>query len=207
MKAPPPMLARRAALGAIELSSIARGIVVLDQMQKRAETEVVTNRTLSPGRYLIAISGSVAEVEESMAIALFTAAEDKVDHVTLPDPARDLLRALNTELEHVLQESLLIVETSTVSALLLGADRAVKEAEVQLLELRLGAGLTGKGVFTLTGPLHMVEASKAAIQGAVGPDRLVRIELIAQPHPDLPERLLEAERVWVRGTKKKKKKV
>lgn len=205
MKAPPPFTAKRAALGAIELASIARGVVVLDQMQKRAETDIVANRTLSPGRYFIAISGTVAEVEESMAIAVEIAGEDRVDHLILADPARELRKALVSELEFVLEESLAIVETLSVCSLLLAADRAVKEAEVKLLELRLGAGLTGKGVFTLTGPLHMVEAAKAAIEAALDGGRLLRIELIAQPHPDLPERLLEAERVWVRGANPRKR--
>lgn len=194
-----PLEVRRPALGSIELASIARGIVVLDQMAKRAETTIVASRTVSPGRYWILVSGEVAEVEEAMTAARATAAEDVVDSLVLADPSDVLRAALASELELTLDESLAIVETLTLSSALLGLDRAVKDAGVRPIELRLGAGLTGKGVFTLTGPLHLIEAARDVITGVLDGPKLVRIELIARPHPDLPSRLLEAEATWVRG--------
>jgi len=196
---PAPLQILRPALGCIELASIARGIVVLDQMAKRAETTLVAHRTLSPGRYLILVSGNVAEVEEALDAARATAKEDLVDMLFLADPSDEIRGALASSLPGGLDESLAIIETATVSSALLGVDRAVKESGVRLLELRLGAGLTGKGVFTLTGPLHMIEAARDAIHRAVDPLRIVRIEVIARPHPDLPEHLLEAETPWPRG--------
>ncbi|MCC7382643.1 MAG: BMC domain-containing protein [Deltaproteobacteria bacterium] len=199
----PPLRVDRPALGAVELASVARGIVVLDQMVKRAETTVLRAATHSPGRYLILITGAEAEVEEAMAAALATAGEDRVDHLILYDPAEALRAALASELEVALGESLAIVETTTLSAALLAADRAVKESEVSLLELRLGAGLSGKGVFTLTGSLPMIEAAQAVIIARIPESSLVRVEVIAQPHPDLPRRLLEAEKPWVRGPKER----
>lgn len=195
---PDELLATRPAVAALELASIARGVVVLDQMAKRAETTIVAARTLSPGRYLIVLSGSVAEIEEALQAGLATAKEDRVDQVILRDPHPALRDALASRLEQTLEESLAIVETGTVCAALFGADRALKGSEVRLLELRLGAGLSGKGVFTLTGALHMIEAAREVVVEALA-ERLVRLELIAQPHPDLPARLLEAEQALVRG--------
>lgn len=199
MSTPPPLAVRRPALGSLELASIARGIVVLDQMAKRAETTIVANRTISPGRYWVLISGEVAEVEEAMAAAREAAKEDLVDALVLADPSDELRAALASELVVALDESLAIVETLTLAGAILGLDRAVKDAGVRPIELRLGAGLTGKGVFTLTGPLHLIEAARDVITQVVESSRLVRVEIIAQPHPDLPGRLLEAESPWVRG--------
>jgi microcompartment protein CcmL/EutN len=196
---PDPLIARGAAVAVLEVASIARGVVALDQMAKRAETAIMAARTISPGRYLILLSGGVAEVEEAMTAGAEAAEGDKVDELILRDPARELLEGLAGRLPARLGESLLIAETSTVSASLSGAERALKDAEVHLLELRLGAGLSGKGVFSLTGALHMVEAAEESIRGAVAAANLVRIELIASPHPDLPSRLLGAEGAWVRG--------
>lgn len=194
-----PLLATRPAVSAMELASIARGVVVLDQMHKRAETTVVAAQTLSPGRYLILLSGSVAEIEEAMDAGIETAGEDLVDHVLIRDPHAGLRDALASRLRVQLGESLLIIETTTVSATLLAADRTLKEADVELLELRLGAGLSGKGVFTLTGALHMIEAAQDVVTHALSEARVVRTELIAQPHPDLPQHLLGAEQPLVRG--------
>lgn len=193
-----PLDAEGDAIAALELETVARGVVVLDQMAKRAETTLVAARTLSPGRYLIVVTAPVAEIEEAMAAALDAAGEDLTDHVLLRVPAPALRDALAHRLTPALAESLLIVETRTVSALLEAADRLLKEAEVGLIELRLGAGLSGKGVLTATGALHMTEAARDAAEATAG-DRLVRTELIAQPHPDLPQYLLDAEPAGPRG--------
>jgi microcompartment protein CcmL/EutN len=198
-RAADPLRAERPALAAMELASVARGIVVLDQMAKRAETSIVAARTLSPGRYLIVLSGALAEIEEAMDAARETAAEDRVDEVLLADPHDGVRDALAGDTIPELGESLAIAELLDVCATLLAADRALKEADVRLLELRLGAGLSGKGVFTLTGALHMVQAAVEVIEAVLTPPRIVRIELIAQPHPDLPRHLLGAEPARVRG--------
>lgn len=189
------------AIAACELATVARGVVVLDQMAKRAETTIVAARTTSPGRYLIIVSAPVAEIEEAMDAAQTTAAEDGVDQVLLRRPADELRAALQDQLDPHFEESLLIVETTTICGVLLAADRALKEAEVHLVELRLGAGLSGKGVMTLTGPLHFVEAARDVVQEVLSEARLVRLELIAQPHPDLPTYLLGAEQASPRGPK------
>ena len=194
-----PLEVTREALAAYELATIARGVVVLDQMAKRAATTLVAARTLSPGRYLIVVSAPVAEIEEAMDAADRAAQEDRVDRVILRDPAPALREALGQRLTPRFGASLLIVETSTVCALLLAADRTLKEAEVELVELRLGAGLSGKGVMTLTGDLPMIQAAEEVVHDALEPARIVRTELIAQPHPDLPLLLLEAEPAAPRG--------
>ncbi len=193
-----PLLVERDALGLIELASIARGVVVLDQMAKRAETTIVAARTLSPGRYLIIISGAVAEVEEAMDAGLIAASDERVGDLIIHDPHPGLRAALASRLEVPLDESMAIVETRTIASVMLAVDRVLKETDVALLELRLGAGLSGKGVFTITGPLHMIEAAREVAEAAAA-DACLHIEVIAQPHPDLPQHLLGAERPTVRG--------
>jgi len=196
---PTPLEASGEAVAAYELATVARGVVVLDQMAKRAATTLVAARTLSPGRYFILLTAPVAEIEEAMDAADRVADDDRVDRVILRDPPPALRAALAQTLEPRFGESLLIVETSTVCALLLAADRTLKEAEVALVELRLGAGLSGKGVMTLTGDLPMVQAAKEVVHEALEPGRIIRTELIAQPHPDLPTLLLGAEPALPRG--------
>lgn len=194
-----PLLASRPAIACLELATIARGIVVLDQMAKRAETTIVAARTISPGRYLIVLSGNVAEIEEAVEAGLEVAKEDLVDHVIIRDPADGLRAALASTPEPVLGESLAIVETATVTTALLAADRTLKGAEVRLLELRLGSGLAGKGLFTLTGDLDMIQGARDVLEVSVPIERIIRVELIAQPHPDLPRHLLGAEHAVTRG--------
>jgi microcompartment protein CcmL/EutN len=187
------------AIATLETASIARGVVALDQMAKRAKTSIVAARSFSPGRYLILLSGPVGEVEEALAAGLDAALEDRVDDLILRDPAPLLIHALGETLEPGFDESLLFVETTTLSSALLALDRALKDAEVRPLELRLGSGLSGKGIFSLTGALHMIGAAEDSIRASIPEGKIVRIERIAQPHPDLPGHLLGAEGAFVRG--------
>ena len=55
------------ALALIDFSSIAVGIESADAMVKRAQLEVIRTGTVQPGRYLVLIGGTVAEVQESLA--------------------------------------------------------------------------------------------------------------------------------------------
>jgi microcompartment protein CcmL/EutN len=182
-------------LAALETSTVARGVVVLDQMLKRADVEILAHRTLSPGRYLILVAGGEAEVEEAVDAGARAIGEDRVDGVTLWAPHRELAAALglaDPPSPAPPRDALALVETTTVCAALHAADRCLKELDTHLLELRLGAGLSGKGAFTHTGPLDAVEACVALLEGLLGP-RLIRVEVIPQPHDDLPRALLEAE--------------
>ncbi|MBI2503150.1 MAG: BMC domain-containing protein [Candidatus Latescibacteria bacterium] len=58
---------KRTAIGLIELSSIAAGFAVADVLLKAAMVELLINRTICSGKYLILIGGEVAAVEASLA--------------------------------------------------------------------------------------------------------------------------------------------
>lgn len=195
-----PIESREGALGVLETASVARGVVALDAMIKRVEIDILVAQTISPGRYLILIAGPEANVEEALAAAQEAAQDDCVDSLLLWDPSPHLREALAVRGRGLRGESLAVVETSTVSAGLRAADRCLKALESTLLELRLGAGLDGKTIFTLTGPLHMLSGAMDEVAACVG-ERLVRFELIAQPHPELPQKLLGAETPEPRGTR------
>jgi microcompartment protein CcmL/EutN len=59
---------------------------------------------------------------------------------------------------------------------------------VTVRDVRFAVDLAGKAYFTLTGELDAIEAAAAAA-GAAAAARLVGLEVIAQPAPDLRGRL------------------
>ncbi len=179
-------------LGAFETATVARGVVALDALLKRAPLAVLAARTVSPGRYLVLVHGGEAEVEEGLGAAVDGAGEDLVDQVVLYDPHPGLAAALRRAGPTPVRDALGVIETATVAAALHGADRALKELGLQLTGLRLGSGLTGKGVFIVTGPLDAVDALPDFLPSLLD-RRLLRLELVRQPHPDLPAALLDAE--------------
>src|SRR5687767_5695139 len=71
------------ALGLLELSSIARGVVVDDAALKRAPAVLLSSRTLSGGKHLVILEGDVASVGEAIAAGAAAAGDKLLDRVEL----------------------------------------------------------------------------------------------------------------------------
>jgi microcompartment protein CcmL/EutN len=180
------------ALALVELSSIARGVVVADAMVKKAPVRIVQTRPISPGKHLIVVDGEVAEVDEALAAGLAAGAGTVVDRLFLPNAhaaLASLLAGHTSKPPGGRHDAVAVFESYSVSAAVLAADAAAKAADVTLLELRLGMHIGGKGVFTLTGELHSVEAAIEAARAAVEPALVFEVQIVAFPHADLATRL------------------
>ena len=172
------------ALGLIETSSVARGIVVADAMVKKAPVRLVLARTISPGKHLVLVTGPVADVGEAMKIGFDVAAHTFVDRLELAQVAQPLLDAVGGKVMRPAR-SVGIFETFSVSSALLAADAACKAAEVGICILRLGDGLGGKAYFVLDGEQSDVEAALAAAEGVTATGMMLERQLIPNPHDDL----------------------
>ncbi len=184
------MTAFHPAIGLIEVSSLARGLVVTDAVVKKAAVTLLASHPIAPGRYLTLFWGTVAEVEESFAAGEDVGREVLVDSLFLPGAHDQVITALNggRESQPVI-DALGIIETFSVTGALLSADAACKAAEVELLEIRLAHGLGGKGLWIVTGALHDVEAAVEAGEGILAREVMVRTEIIPRPHPDMLDHL------------------
>jgi microcompartment protein CcmL/EutN len=185
---------RGPALGLLELSLVARGVVTADAMLKRAEVELVASRIVSGGKHLVIVAGGVEEIGEAMAVGRATAASALVDQLELPFLHPPIWRLLAEPVHPTVWAdgpagAAAIVETSTVCAAIHAADAAGKAAPVALRDMRLAAGFSGKAFFTMTGDLSDVEAAAAAARAAASA-RLLGIEIIPAPAAELVGRLL-----------------
>lgn len=174
------------ALALLEFSSIAAGIQSADAMVKRAALDVIRAGTVQPGRFLVLIGGAVAEVEESLKAGLETTPDALTDHIFLPGVHAEVVRALSGGRPSTLrQDALGIVETYTVPAAILAADKGVKGAEVGLLEVRLADGLGGKGLVLFTGKVSDIEAALEIVEGSLRAEQRVRQVVIPQLHDEI----------------------
>ena len=73
------------AIALIELSSIAKGILAVDAMLKCAPISLIKSGTVSKGKFLILIGGSVASVELAFKEGIKKGDSTVVDCVHLPD--------------------------------------------------------------------------------------------------------------------------
>jgi len=173
------------ALALIEVSSIARGVVVSDACLKKAAVTLLASRPISPGRYITLFWGSVAEVQESFDEGVRVSGDTLVDKLFLPGAHHSLLEAITEVGKLPAIGALGIVETFTVASTLLSADAACKAADARLLEVRLATGMGGKSYYMVTGELHDVEAATEAGAGQLSQSQLLRVEVIPRPAPDL----------------------
>lgn len=152
------------AIALVEFGSIAAGMFAADKMVKRAPVELLHAGTVQPGKYLVLVGGGTAEVEESHRAGLQAASSDVVDDVFLPDVHPQVVQSLDGERTFNGIASFVVLETSTVAAILRATDAAVKCAQVELAEMRVGNGLHGRGLAILTGELTDVEAAAEIAQ-------------------------------------------
>jgi microcompartment protein CcmL/EutN len=173
------------AIGMIETNSIARGIVVHDVMLKKAKIEVVQSNSICPGKYIVLIAGDEGDVDEAMKEGLAKGSEAVVDSLFIPNVRHEIFPAMVGANQEIGVDSLVIVETFSVSSAILLSDIALKRNNVTLLDLRLAQGLGGKAFFLMTGPLFEVEETAKHLAEEAEPGMLTNIEVIARPHEGL----------------------
>jgi len=176
----------------VELTSIARGIRMCDEMAKRADIRVLEAVTICPGKYLVVIAGEVEQVEQSYNRGLEVAGVAAVDQLFLPNAHPQLIPAIEAIGQVTDVDAAGVVETFAAASGILAADAACKRAEIHLLELRLARGIGGKAFFTLTGEQADVESAVEAAEEILGHESgmLLRTEVIPRPHPQLVRWLL-----------------
>jgi len=187
------------ALAIIDFDSVAAGIEAADAMAKRAQIDVLRAGTVQPGRYLVLIGGTVADVEESLSAGIEVGSNAVLDHVFLAHVHPEVVSAIAGGRVPGVRDALGVVETATVASVIRAADAGVKGADVRLVEVRLADGLGGKGVVLFAG---MVADVEAAVEIGIGtleaPDLLVRHVVIPQLHHTLWENVSDATRFTAR---------
>ncbi|MBN7774557.1 BMC domain-containing protein [Clostridium aminobutyricum] len=170
------------AIGMVEFTSIARGIYAADQMVKISEVEIVTASSVCPGKYIAIVHGDVASVEDSVRVGEREAGEFWVDSIVIPNVSPLVFPAITGATMPDEVQALGIMESFSLSTMVIAADAILKAAELQPLELRLGNGLGGKAYFTFTGDVAAVETGVEAGK-AIAEEKglLVNAEVIPSP--------------------------
>jgi len=182
-------------IGVQEYSSIAVGFLALDAIVKAAPVSILATRIVTPGKFIVLFTGDVASVEASLTAGKDSCEEDLLDELFIPNLDRKVIPAIAGPVSVQEWDALGIIESLSVTAGIVAADLAAKEAEVRIPEIRLAGGMGGKSTIKVMGRLEDVEASLAAGAGYVqGKGLLCRQVLIPRPHPDIWGHLLKAER-------------
>ncbi len=169
------------AVGMVELSKIYKGYDVCDKMMKAADVTLLRSMSICPGKHIIIYSGDTGAVETSLKTGMEVGGEDVVNTFFLPNIHPSVVEILKRKDAPHKDNALGILEFRTVAAAIEGADAAVKAADVHLIQIRIGQGIGGKGVFIIEGEVSAVQsAAKAAdikVKGLLG--------ITVIPNPDI----------------------
>jgi microcompartment protein CcmL/EutN len=189
------------ALALVEFSSIAGGILAADAMIKKAPINVIKTGTVQPGKYLVLIGGSVADVEESLAAGEMVGERHLLDTIFLPDVHPEVVESIGGGRVPDANDAVGVIETTTVSAAIHAADAGIKGAYVHLIEVRLADGLGGKGITLFSGLVADVEAAvEIGSEALSDPKLLVETVVIPKLHPEMWANLSDATRFMTRVT-------
>ncbi len=181
------------AIAVFEFDSIALGTHAADAMVKRAPIDIFRVGTVHPGKYVVLIGGSVAAVEESRSEGLRVGGHAIRTEIFLPDVHLQVYEAVGRKRRPNTGDALAILESASIPLTIAGADKAVKTAEITIVEIRLGDGLGGKGVTHLAGAVHDVNAAvEAALAAATALGGSICHTVIPIQHDDLRERINHA---------------
>jgi len=147
------------ALALLELESVAVGIRVTDAMVKRAPIAQLKFGTVHPGHFLVLVGGSVASVEEAFDAGLAAGGPRIRDCIFLPDVHPSVYRSAHGERNECRNDTVGILETTSVAGLLGAADAAVKGTDVSIVELRMADDLGGKAFVIFTGELAEIQSA------------------------------------------------
>lgn len=173
-------------IGFLELNSIVKGIKAADVMLKAADVRLIAAKPSCPGKYNVLISGEVAAVQAAIDAGEAAARSNVVDRIVIPRVHQQVIEAINMTTLPEQMNAVGIMEYFSVTASILGADAAVKAADVTLLEVRLGTGIGGKSYVIMTGDVAAVEAGVSyGTEMAKDSGMLVSQVVIPSPHMDL----------------------
>jgi len=171
------------AMGLVEFNSIARGIEAADAMVKSAQVELIQSRSICPGKYIAVISGDVSAVENAVQQGVTQGATAVVDDFILPNVHPSVISAIAAASTVENLKALGVIEVFSVATAVVAADAAVKAADIDLIEVRLGIGIGGKSFVTMTGDVEAVNAA-VEVGVAVAAEKGLLVDKVVIPSPN-----------------------
>ena len=170
------------AIGLIETSSIAKGFAIGDAVLKAADVEIIVNRTICPGKYMVLIGGRVDAVQTSVDAGVLVGAHTVVDHFVISSVHPDVFPAISGVAHLPELKALGVLESFSVASTIEAANAAVKAAHVKLIAIHMAMAIGGKAFVTLTGEVAAVEEA-VSVGAAVIEHKGLLVEKVVIPSP------------------------
>jgi microcompartment protein CcmL/EutN len=174
------------AIGIIETSSIAKGFQIADTVLKTANVEILVNRTICPGKYMVLIGGDVDAVNSSVEAGVRVGAHTVVDSFVIANVHPAVFPAISGVTHLPELKALGVIESFSVASIIEAADAAVKATPIHLICIHLALAIGGKGWVSLTGDVASVEEAVEIAAGVIQrKGLLVEKVVIPAPRPEI----------------------
>jgi microcompartment protein CcmL/EutN len=174
------------AIGIVETSSIAKGFEIADTMLKTANIEIIVNRTICPGKYMIMLGGDVDAVHSAVEVGRRVGAHTVVDDFVIANVHPAVFPAISGVSHLPDLKALGVIESFSVASIIEAADAAVKATPIQLICIHLAMAIGGKGWVSMTGDVASVEEAVEIGAGVIQKrGLLVEKVVIAAPRPEI----------------------
>jgi len=173
-------------IGFVELSSIASGIEIADAMLDTANVNLIFAKASCPGKYYVLINGQVANVQKAVKVGSDMAGGFLVSSLVLPRIHPKVVVAIN--MSGVIPDkidAIGVMEFFSVTSSIIAADSAVKAAQVELIDVRLGTGIGGKSFVVVSGDISSVKTAVEAATSNNDDGMLVNKAVISKPDKKL----------------------
>jgi len=152
----------------LDVGDVPPALLALDALAKEAFVTLLGRGTIQPGRFAILFAGDVESVQRSFAKAEPLCRASLCDSVLLPFAEERLIPAIRDGAMRwpAPGDTLGVIQLGFPPTLLRAVDAALKGAEVDLIQLRLGDGLGGRGIALVWGETHDVEAALELAEAA-----------------------------------------
>lgn len=170
------------AIGILESKSIAKGIEAADAALKAADSTLLYAKPVCPGKYTILFYGDVAAVKASLDAGEAVLDSHLVDSVVIPRIHPQVIEAISLSVTPAESGAVGVMEFYSVTAAVYAADAAVKAADVNLLDVRLGIGIGGKSYAIVNGDVAAVsEAVRCGMN--TGAEKGLAVDSVVIPSP------------------------
>ena len=178
-------------LGLLEFTSIASGMQAADAMTKAASVRLEEAKTICPGKYMVIVSGQVAEVGSAISAGREIGRQNILDELVIPAIHEEVTSGLHGMSDVSHRGPVGVLEFFSVAAAIVAADAAAKAADVTMIEVRLAMGIGGKSFLVMTGALSSVNAAiDAGAMTAGESGMLINKAVIASPTQEFFDKLL-----------------
>ncbi|HAA80323.1 MAG: Microcompartments protein [Caldanaerobacter subterraneus] len=180
------------AIGLLEFKEITRGVYAADVMLKGAPVELLLIDNICPGKLIVLIGGEVSAVKNAISRGKEVFNEGVIEEVVLtnPHPSLSTVFLQKRQPKKLNYNSIGIIETLSVSSAIKAADKAVKGANAEIIDIKIARFLGGKAIVVLGGEISAVKVAIDAGISAVQKGKLVSSTVVA----NINEKLLE---MWV----------